>query len=48
MTDKEYHEAVHCAAEISKVLTLILDECGQNLFEEYVNIYEKIIKYEMR
>ncbi len=29
MTEKELHEAVYCAAEISKELTIILDERGQ-------------------
>lgn len=46
MTEKEYHEAVYYAAEISEELTMMLDERGQDLFEEYVSIYEKIIKYE--
>ena len=48
MTEKEYHEAIYRAAEISKELTLMLNERGQDLFEEYVNVYEKIIIYEMR
>ena len=48
MTEKEYHEAIYRAAEISKELTMLLGECGQDLFEEYVNVYEKIIIYEMR
>ena len=48
MTKQEYHDAVYYAAEISEELTLMLSERGQDLFEEYVNVYEKILKYEMR
>ena len=48
MTEQEYHEAIYYAAEISRELTMLLSERGQDLFEEYVNVYEKIIKYEIR
>ncbi len=47
MTYDEYKNAVFCAAEISKELTLMLNERGMDLFEAYGNIYETIIKYEI-
>ena len=48
MTEAEYHDAFYYASEISKELTMLLDERGQDLFEEYVNVYEKILRYKMQ
>lgn len=47
MTDKEYIDAVARAAQITRILTLKMDEDAQDLLEEYGNILEKIIKAEL-
>ncbi len=47
MTVDEYRNAVFCVAQISKELTAMLDEQGLDLFEQYSNTYEGIIRYEM-
>ncbi len=46
MTQEEYKNAIYCAAEISKELTLMLNQHGMDLFEAYGNVYERIVKYE--
>ncbi len=46
MIYEEYREAIHQLAEISKKLILKLDEEGQELFEEYCNLYEQVAAYE--
>ena len=48
MTQEEYKNAIFCAAEISKELTLMLNQRGMDLFEAYGNVYEKIVKYEQK
>ena len=47
MTEEMYRAAILRAARISKLLNLKLDEEGLDLFEEYGNIYESIVKYEL-
>ncbi len=47
MTQEEYKNAIYCATEISKELTLMLNQRGMDLFEAYGNVYEKILKHEM-
>ncbi len=47
MSQEEYKNAIFCAAEISRELTLMLNQRGMDLFEAYGNIYEKILKYEI-
>ena len=46
MTDKEYMYAVHRMAQIVKILTLKMDEDAQELFEEYCELSEKLLKAE--
>ena len=46
MSDVEYRNAVISAAEIAIELSKTLDEYQQDLFEEYGNMYEKIVQYE--
>ncbi|MBR5151899.1 MAG: hypothetical protein IKW60_00010 [Clostridia bacterium] len=46
MTQKEHQDAIHRMAEISELLTRRLDEIGQDLFEEYCTILEKVTLYE--
>ncbi len=46
MTGEDYRNAVISAAQISMELTSTLDENEQVLFEEYGNVYEKIVQYE--
>ena len=46
MTKEEYWDKVHRMAEVSRLLTLQLDEEGQNLFEEYGNLWEEVVKYD--
>ena len=46
MSDVEYRNAVISAAEIAVELSKTLDEYQQDLFEEYGNMYEKIVQYE--
>ena len=43
--DSDYNALIIRAAEISEKLTLRLNEEEQELFEEYVTIYEQILKY---
>lgn len=47
MTEKEYKSKILQLADISKELTIMLDERGQDLFEEYVEIYAEIVKFEL-
>ena len=46
MNAADYREALLQAAQISKELTLQLDDDGQELLETYANVYEQIIRYE--
>ena len=46
MTKEEYWNKVHRMAEVSRLLTLKLDEEGQDLFEEYGNLWEEVVKYD--
>ena len=47
MSDTEYRNAVISAAKIAIELSKTLDEYQQDLFEEYGNMYEIIVQYEM-
>lgn len=47
MTEQEYKNKILQLADISKELTIMLDERGQDLFEEYVDIHTEIIKFEL-
>lgn len=47
MTDKEYMDAVLRAAQITKILMLKMDEDAQELFEEYGELQEKMIKHNL-
>ncbi len=42
----EYKTAVQRIAKVSELLNQKLDEEGLDLFEEYGNLYESIIKYD--
>ena len=42
----EYQTAVQRIAKVSELLNKKLDEEGLDLFEEYGNLYESIIKYD--
>ena len=42
----EYKAAVQRIAKVSELLNKKLDEEGLDLFEEYGNLYESIIKYD--
>lgn len=46
MTKEEYWDKVHRMAEVSRLLTLKLDEDGQDLFEEYGNLWEEVVRYD--
>ncbi|MEE1013502.1 MAG: hypothetical protein U0L92_04220 [Clostridia bacterium] len=46
MSVQEYHAAILQAAEVSRLLATMLDEEAQELFEQYVNLYERIVRYE--
>ncbi len=46
MSVEEYRNAVIRAAQISVELSAMLDERGQDLFEEYGNTYEEIVRHE--
>lgn len=46
MSVQEYDAAILQAAEVSKLLTMMLDEEAQELFEKYGNLYERIVRYE--
>ena len=46
MTQKEHQDAVLRLAELSELLTIRLDEIGQELFEEYCTILEQVVLYE--
>ena len=48
MTAEEYWGKVHRMAEVSRLLTLKLDEEGQDLFEEYGNLWEEMVEYQTR
>ena len=47
MTEQEYNNKILQLADISKELTIMLDECGQDLFEEYIDIHTEIVKIEL-
>ena len=46
MSVQEYHAAVLQAAQVSKLLTMMLNEEAQELFEQYGYLYESIVQYE--
>lgn len=46
MSVQEYHAAVLQATQVSKLLTMMLNEEAQELFEQYGNLYESIVQYE--
>ncbi len=46
MNAADYRAALLQAAQISKELSLRLDDDGQDLLESYANVYEQIIRYE--
>ena len=48
MSTQEYHAALLRAAKISKILTQLLNEFGQDLLEAYGNTYEQIVQYECK
>ncbi len=45
-TKEDYNAAILQAARISERLTRKLDEEGQDLFEEYCELYAKMLDYE--
>lgn len=44
MSNKEYADAIKRMSEISKILNYMLDDEGLDLFEEYCELDEKILK----
>ena len=46
MSSQEYHATLLQAAQISEILTRMLDEDAQDLLEAYSDIYARIVEYE--
>ena len=46
VTHNEYQAALLQLAQISELLTGMLSETGQDLFEKYCTIYEQVVLYE--
>ena len=46
MTDQEYKRSLALLAQLSERLTASLTEQEQELFEDYGNTLEKVIRYE--
>lgn len=47
MSEAEYKDAIICAAQISELRTISLNECEQELFEKYCTLQEEILKKEL-
>lgn len=47
MTEKEYKELLYRSVAVSEQLTRMLSEEGQDLFEEYFELYEKMLRYQI-